>query len=101
MSAKVLTKRERSLASKYRRFLKAQEKASAQYDLADRLAFDIARTSQGQVIRISETKGIQAIDQMQAAIAHPKRKADEMPKGWAHAAFRQFKIEEVSIALEP
>ena len=99
--SKALTRRERSIATKYRRLVKAQEKASAQYDLADRLAFDIAQKSKGQVVRISETKGIQAIDQMQAAIAHPKRKPDEMPKGWAHAAFRQFKIEEVSIALEP
>jgi hypothetical protein len=101
MPAKPLTKRERSFAYKYRRIAKVQEKASALYDLADRLTFDISRKSKGQVVRISETKGIQAIDQMQAAIAHPKRKPDEMPKGWAHAAFRQFKIEEVSIALEP
>lgn len=95
-----LNKRERSIAAKYRRMVRAQEKAGAQYDLADRLALDIAKKSKGEVVRISDTKGVQAIDQMQAAINHPKRKPEDMPKGWAHAAFRQFKIEEVSLPTE-
>ena len=95
-----LTKRERSIAAKYRRMLKAKEKASAQYDLADRLAFEIAKKSKGEVVRISEAKGVQAIDQMQAAIEHPKRRPEQMPKGWCHAAFRQFEIEEVKLPLE-
>ena len=95
-----LTKRERSIAAKYRRMLKAKEKAGAQYDLADRLALEIATKSKGEVVRISESKGIQAIDQMQAAINHPKRKPEQMPKGWAHAAFRQFEIEEVKLLIE-
>ena len=97
---KPLTRRERSVAAKYRRLVKAQEKAAAQYDLADRIAFQIAQKSKGEVVRISETKGIRAIDQMQAAITHPKRKPDQMPKAWAHAAVRQFSIEEVAIAVE-
>lgn len=95
-----LTKRERSIAAKYRRMVKAKEKAGAQYDLADRLALDIAKKSKGEVVRISEGKGILAIDQMQAAISHPKRKPEQMPKGWCHAAFRQFEIEEVRLPLE-
>lgn len=94
-----LTKRERSIASKYRRMVKAKEKASAQYELADRLAFEIAQKSKGDIVRISEGKGIQAVDQMQAAILHPKRKPDQMPKGWCHAAFRQFEIEEVKLSV--
>jgi hypothetical protein len=97
---RALSKRERSIAAKYRRMVRVKEKASAQYDLADRLAFQIAQKSKGEVVRISDTKGIQAVDQMKAAISHPKRKPDQMPKGWAHAAFRQFEIEEVKLSLE-
>jgi len=97
---KPLTKRERSFAHKYRRMLKAKERAGAQYELADRIALDIAKKSKGELVRISDTKGIQAVDQMQAAIDHPKRQPDQMPKGWCHAAFRQFEIEEVKLALE-
>ena len=95
-----LTKRERSIAAKYRRMLKAKEKAGAQYELADRLALEIATKTKGQVVRISEATGIQAIDQMQAAINHPKRKPEQMPKGWCHAAFRQFEIEEVKLGIK-
>jgi len=91
---------ERSLAAKYRRMLKAEERAGLQYALAERLAFAIATKSKGEVVRISDTKGIKAVDQMRAAIDHQKRKADEMPKAWAHAAVRQFKIEEVALAAQ-
>jgi hypothetical protein len=97
---RALSKRERSIAAKYRRMLRAKEKAGAQYELADKLAFEIAGKSKGQVVRISDSKGIQAVDQMQAAISHPKRKPEQMPKGWCHAAFRQFEIEEVKLSLE-
>jgi hypothetical protein len=97
---KPLTRRERSLAAKYRRMLKAKEKAAVQYELADRLAFEIATKSSGKLVRISDTKGIQAVDQVRAALQHPKRKLDQMPKIWAHAAARLFEIEEVKISIE-
>lgn len=99
---KPLTKRERSIAAKYRRVLKAEEKAAAQYELADRLKLQIAiKGGAGNTVRISaDGKGIEIVDNYQAAIAHPKRKPDQMPKAWAHGSVRQFELKEVSIALE-
>lgn len=99
--AKNLTRKERAIASKYRKLVKAKEKAAAQYDLADRLALDIATRAggDGTIVRISaEGKAIQVVDNYQAAIQHPKRKPEQMPKAWAHAAVRQFEFEEVTIA---
>jgi hypothetical protein len=100
---KPLTRRERSIAAKYRKVLKAEERASAQYELADRLKFAIAQLAggHGKVVRISaDGKALEVINPMQAAISHPKRKPDQMPKAWAHAAVRQFDLKEVSIPLE-
>lgn len=97
---KKLTRRERSLAAKYRRMVKAKERAGVQYELADRLALEIATKSAGKVVRISETLGIQAVDQVKAALEHPKRKPEQMPKIWAHAAARLFEIEEVKLSIE-
>lgn len=97
---KPLTKRERSFAAKYRRMLKAQERAASLYEKADRLALEIATKSKLELVRISETLGIQAVDQVKAALNHPKRKPDQMPKIWAHAAARLFAIEEVKLAVE-
>lgn len=101
--SKPLTRRERSVAAKYRKVLKAEERASAQYELADRLKFAIAQQAggNGKTVRISsEGKALQVIDNYQAAIAHPKRDAAQMPKAWGHAAVRQFELKEVSIPLE-
>jgi hypothetical protein len=97
---KPLTKRERSIAAKYRRMQKAQERAGAQYELADRLAFKIAAQTGGKLVRISDTLGILAVDQAKAALEHPKRKPDQMPKIWAHAAARLIAIEEVKLTVE-
>jgi hypothetical protein len=98
---KALTRKERAIGSKYRKLMKAREKAGAQYDLADRLALDIATRAggDGKIVRIStEGKAIQVVDNYQAAILHPKRKPEQMPKAWAHAAVRQFEFDEVTIA---
>lgn len=97
---KPLTRRERSLAAKYRRLVKAKERAAVQYELADRLAFEIATKTNGKPIRISDTKAIQVVDQVKAAIEHKNRRADQMPKIWAHAAARLFEIEEVKLTVE-
>lgn len=97
---KKLTRRERSFAAKYRRLQKAKDRAAVQYELADRLALEIATKSAGKVIRISEEKGIKAVDQVKAALEHPKRRPDQMPKIWAHAAARLFEIEEVKLTVE-
>jgi len=100
---KPLTRRERSIAAKYRKLQKAQERASAQYELADRLSFAIAHQAggNGKVVRISsEGRAVQVIDNYQAAIAHPKRDPEQMPKAWAHGSVRQFELKEISIPLE-
>jgi hypothetical protein len=95
-----LTRKERAIAAKYRKFVKAKERAAADYERADRLALDIATRAggAGKIVRISaEGKGIQVVDNYQAAILHPKRQPDQMPKAWAHAAVRQFEFEEVNV----
>jgi hypothetical protein len=97
-----LTKRERSIAAKFRRLQKAQERASANYELADRLSFQIAQQAggHGKTVRISaDGKGIEVVDNYQAAIAHPKRGPEQMPKAWAHGSVRQFELKEVSLPL--
>jgi hypothetical protein len=49
-------------------------------------------------VRISvEGKGIQVIDNYQAAIRHPKRQPEQMPKAWAHGSVRQFEFKEIQI----
>lgn len=96
---KPLTRRERSAASTYRKIQKAQERASAQYELADRLSFKLGeQIGAGKVARISvDGKGIQAIDNYQAAIQHPKREPGAMPKAWAHGCVRQYDFKEINV----
>ena len=101
--SKPLTRKERSVAAKYRKVLRAQERAAMQYELVDRLSFSIAQQlgGNGKVVRIStEGKAIQVIDQYQAAISHPKREANQMPKAWAHGCVRQFDLKEIALPLD-
>lgn len=100
MDSKPLTRRERRAAAAYRKILRLQEKASVQYELADRATLKLANLlgGHGKTARISvDGKGIQIVDNYQAAIEHPKRKPDQMPKGWAHAALRQFSVDELKL----
>lgn len=99
ISSKPLTRKERSIAAKYRKLVKVQERASSEYERADRLAFAIAQqVGAGKKIRITaDGKGIEVVDNYQAAIAHPKRGEDQMPKAWAHGSVRQFELKEVRI----
>lgn len=99
--AKPLTRRERSIAAKYRKFLKAQEKASLEYERADRLSYAIGiAVGHKHVIRISpEGKGVEVTDNYEAAKAHPKRDPAQMPKAWAHGSVRQFELKEISVPL--
>ena len=96
---KPLTRRERSIAAKYRKLVKAQDRASLEYERADRLSYQIATLSggHGKVVRIAESKGIEIIDNYEAAKAHPKRKPEQMPKAWAHGSVRQFELKEVTV----
>jgi hypothetical protein len=98
--SKPLTRRERSAANLYRRLIKAQERASAMYELSDRIGYKLAQKLGGDLktVRISvEGKGIQVIDNYQAAIRHPKRQPEQMPKAWAHGSVRQFEFKEIQI----
>jgi hypothetical protein len=99
-ATKPLTRKERSAAAIYRKIVKAQTRASTQYELADKLAFQLAQKlgGNGKLVRISaEGRGLQVIDNYQAAIAHPKRLPDQMPKAWAHGSVRQFEFKEIAI----
>lgn len=98
VSTKPLTRRERSIAAKYRRLLKAEDRASIEYQRADRIALAIAQQlgGHGKQCRISaEGKGIRVVEPIKAAIE--KAEPDEMPKAWAHGSVRQFKIDEVKL----
>lgn len=98
-----LTRRERSIAAKYKRFRSTQDRASALYAEADRIAFELAQKlgGHGKVMRISEEgKALQVIDNYQAAIEHPKREKGEMPKAWAHGSVRQFEFKETHVPAE-
>jgi len=98
--SKPLTRRERSAANLYRRMEKAQERASALYELSDRIAYKLAQKlgGEGKTTRISvDGRGIQVVDNYQAAIKHPKRQPEQMPKAWAHGSVRQFEFKEIQI----
>lgn len=100
---KALTRKERSIAAKYRKLVKAQDLASAKYELVDRIGFEIARQAggNGKTVRISaDGKGLEVIDNYLAAINHPKRKPEQMPKVWAHGCVRQFDFKEVNLVVE-
>ncbi len=103
MDPKPLTRRERRAAAAYRKILRAKEKGSAEYERADRETLKLAKLlgGHGKTARISvDGKGIQIVDNYQAAIEHPKRKPEQMPKGWAHAALRQFDVEELKLVAQ-
>lgn len=98
MDSKPLTRRECRAAAAYRKLVKLKERASADYERADRQALKLATLigGHGKTVRISaEGKAIEVVDNYQAAIAHPKRKPDQMPKAWAHGCVRQFDFEEL------
>jgi hypothetical protein len=84
-----LTKRERSIASKFRRYEKAKEQAKKFYDRADFLLVDIARQIQPKTfVRIKE-------DGQQLHLREAK--ADERGiLGWGYGAVRQFELKVVN-----
>lgn len=99
--AKPLTHRERSIAAKYRKLVKAQERAALEYERADRLSYAIGNAiGHGHVIRINaEGRALQVIDNYEAAKSHPKRDPAQMPKAWAHGSVRQFELKEISVPV--
>ena len=98
-----LTKRERSVAYKYKRIQKALERGAASYAEADRLAYSIAKKldlEHGRIVRISvDGKGLQLIDNYVRAQIRPDREEKDMPKCWSKASsVRQFELKEVSVS---
>jgi len=103
LSAGKLTRKERSAAAKYRKLCKAQDRAKAEYELCDRLTLSIAQLAggHGKLVRISsEGKAIEVIDNYVAAIQHPKRAPEQMPKAWAHGSVKQFDLKETTWPAE-
>ena len=96
-----LTRRERSIAAKYRKYTRALEQAERFYALADRQLFALAQTLGGEhgiTARISvDGKGLMLLDNFTAAETDPKREPEEMPKAWAHGAVRQFAVKKVNL----
>lgn len=85
-----LTKRERAVAAKYRKYEKARESAKTFYDRADVIVLDIARTMNGKGrCRIREDgKELILIDHAKAALADDTRAIID----WGHAAVRRFEL---------
>lgn len=99
-----LTKRERAVASKYRKFLRATARAERFYEEAGRHVFSIAQKLNGvhgSTIRIAvDGKGILLLDNYIAAVTNPKRGPKEMPKAWAHGSVKQFQLKEINLFAE-
>lgn len=97
-----LTKRERAIASKYRKYERAKDEAKKFYDRADRLLIEIAdamlihRRAKNESdylpvrlpVRISDDGRL-----LQIAEAKPDEKGI---LGWGHAAVRQFSLKVVN-----
>lgn len=93
---KPLTRRERSIAAKYRRFLRAKQEGENAYGRADRIAFEIAKKIGGNISRISDLRGVKAINRIEEAIAKAESE-QTMPKLWGHGAGRFFDLKDVPL----
>lgn len=85
-----LTKRERAVAAKLRKYEKAREEAKTLYDRADQIVLDIVRTLNGKArCRIRDDgKELIVIDHAKAAVADDTANI----VGWGHAAVRRFEL---------
>ena len=82
-----LTKRERSIASKFRKYEKAREEAKKFYDRADRLLLDIARKIQPKTRCRIRDDGRELVVKDVLAEA-----GDSVIVGWGHGAVRRFEL---------
>jgi len=94
-----LTKRERSIAAKFRRFEATKEKAKSLYDRADGILTEIARSLEGpkltkmreQLIEAAKSKHSVRISDDGKTLHLREAAADEKGiLGWGHGAVRQF-----------
>lgn len=94
-----LSKRERSLAAKFRRFEATKEKAKSLYDRADGILTEIARQLEGpkltkmreQIAEAAKAKHTVRISEDGKTLYLREASADEKGiLGWGHGAVRQF-----------
>jgi hypothetical protein len=94
-----LTKRERSIAAKFRRYESTKEKAKALYDRADGILTDIARSLEGpkltkmraQLTEAAKSRHSIRISESGQQLHLREAGADEKGiLGWGHGAVRQF-----------
>ena len=94
-----LTKRERSIAAKFRRYERTKEKAKTLYDRADGILTEIARQLEGptltrareQLLEAAQKKHMIRISDDGRQLHLREAGADEKGiLGWGHGAVRQF-----------
>ena len=94
-----LSKRERSIAAKFRRYEKLKEKAKRLYDQADGVLSEIARSMEGpqltamraKIAEAAKSKHLIRISDNGSQLQLREASADEKGiLGWGHGAVRQF-----------
>jgi hypothetical protein len=93
-----LTKRERSIAAKFRRYEATKEKAKSLYDRADGILTEIARSLEGpkltkmreQIAEAAKTHHSVRISETQTLHLREASADEKGILGWGHGAVRQF-----------
>jgi hypothetical protein len=94
-----LSKRERSIAAKFRRYEKLKERAKGLYDQADSLLTEIVRQLEGpkltemrqQIADAAKSKHLVRIDESGRHLQLREASPDEKGiLGWGHGAVRHF-----------
>jgi hypothetical protein len=94
-----LSKRERSVAAKFRKYEATKEKAKALYDRADGILTEIARSLEGpkltkmraQLAEAAKSRHMIRIHENGQQLQLREASADEKGiMGWGHGAVRQF-----------
>lgn len=94
-----LSKRERSIAAKFRRYEKTKERAKALYDKADGILTEIAQQMEGpkltkmreQIAELAKNRHTIRIHEGGQQLHLREAAADEKGiLGWGHGAVRQF-----------
>lgn len=93
-----LTKRERSIAAKFRRYSATKEKAKSLYDRADGILTEIARSLEGskltrmreQIAEAAKTRHVIRISETQTLHLREAAADEKGILGWGHGAVRQF-----------
>ena len=101
-----LSKRERSIAAKFRRYEKLKERAKRLYEQADVVLTQIAQQVEGskltqmrtQIAELAKQKHLVRIAEDGRALQLRESSADEKGiLGWGHGAVRQFDLKVVNL----